>query len=72
MNRRRALAALTGLAALPLLTACPGGNQPVSNQQHDKPDCDLGDMLEGDKDCDPKPATSPTTKKPTPRQTRRS
>jgi hypothetical protein len=44
VNRRRALAALTGIAALPFLAACPGGTQTE--------DCDEDDLAEGDEDCD--------------------
>lgn len=44
MTRRRALATLAGMAALPLLAACPGQSEPE--------DCDADDRLEGDEDCD--------------------
>lgn len=59
MNRRRTLAAMAGFAVLPLLAACPGG-EPAADQdtEGDQPDCDFGDRLEGDEDCDPRPSPS--------------
>lgn len=74
MNRRRALAAVAGLAALPLLAACPGGNRPANESHDSEPKCDFDDLLEGDKDCDLKSSKKPasdTKPKPKPRRTKR-
>lgn len=77
MNRRRALTALATAGALllvPAVAACRDDGQPAGDTGRDRPDCDLGDLIEGDKDCKPAPATSPSpksSKTPKPRRSRR-
>jgi len=61
--RRRSFLAMAGVvAAVPVLAACDGKATPQQPAE-DVPDCDFGDLLEGDEDCYGKP---PATRKPTP------
>lgn len=58
VSRRRALAGIAALVALPLLAACPG-----QSEQEPVEDCDVDDLAEGDEDCYGKAPKSKSKKK---------